>query len=68
MLTLIGCIPTDSGTVVLSVNRLFTDQVTGFGSRLKKRVGRKQIGKAVAEHFRALREELEKLTPGQQGG
>ncbi len=67
MLTLIACVPTESGTLVLSINRLFTDQVTGFGSGLKKKIGRRQVGATFAEHFEELREELEKSAEGEQG-
>jgi hypothetical protein len=60
MLALIACVPTEAGTLVLSINRLFTDQVTGLGSGLKKKIGRRQVVEAMAEHFEELREELEK--------
>ena len=60
MLTVIACVPVEAGTLVLSANRLFTDKVTGFGSSLKKRIGRRQIVDAMAEHFEALRNELAK--------
>ena len=60
MLALIVCVPTKAGTLVLSINRLFTDQVTGFGSVLKKKIGRRQVVEAMAKHFEELREELEK--------
>jgi len=60
MLTLFACVPTDAGTLVLSINRLFTDQVTGAGAGLKKKIGRRQVVAAIAEHFEELREELEK--------
>ena len=66
MLNLIACVPTEEGTLVLSINRLFTDQVTGFGSGLKKKIGRRQVVEAMAEHFEELREELEKPAENEQ--
>ncbi len=66
MLTLIACVPTEEGTLVLSINRLFTDQVTGLGSSLKKKFGRRQVVEAMAEHFEELREELEKPAENEQ--
>ena len=66
MLALIACVPTEAGTLVLSINRLFTDQVTGFGSGLKKKIGRRQVVEAMAEHFEELREELEKTAENEQ--
>lgn len=60
MLSVIACVPTQEGTLVLSMSRLFTDQVTGLGSGLKKRVGRGQVVEAVADLFAKLRDELER--------
>jgi hypothetical protein len=65
MLSLIACVPMESGTLVLSINRVFTDQVTGFGRGLKKKIGRKQLVGVVAQRFEELRAELERpATPG----
>ena len=63
MLTLLVCMPTEAGTLILSVNRVFTDQVAGFGSTLKKKIGRRQIVDALAKHFKELRTELERTNP-----
>jgi len=60
MLALIACVPTADGTLVLSISRIFTDQVTGVGSGLKKKIGRQQIVKATAEHFAEMRAALQK--------
>lgn len=43
---------------MLSINRLFTDQVIGFG--------RRQIVEAMAEHLEELREALEKPAKDEQ--
>jgi hypothetical protein len=59
MLTVIGCVPFEGGTVVFCINRTFTDQVAGFGSSLKRNIGRRRIEDAVSEHFAKLRSMLE---------
>ncbi len=59
MLTIIGCVPYESGSVVFCVNRTFTDQVDGFGSSLKRKVGRRRMEDAISEHFAKLRSMLE---------
>jgi hypothetical protein len=48
------------------VSRFFTDRVTGFGSGLKKNIGRRQVVEAMAEHFEELRRELEKSAEHEQ--
>jgi len=58
-LTVIGCVPYEAGTVVFCANRTFTDQVAGFGSSLKRNVGRRRIEDAISEHFVKLRRILE---------
>lgn len=62
MLTIIGCVPYESGSVVFCVNRTFTDQVAGFGSGLKRTVGRQRIEDAISEHFAKLKTMLEAET------
>ncbi len=62
MLTVIGCVPYEGGTVVFSMNRTFTDQVTGFGSNLKRSVGRRRIEDAISDHFKKLRTMLESVS------
>lgn len=59
MLTVIGCVPFEGGTVVFCINRTFTDQVAGFGSNLKRNIGRRRIEDAVSKHFAKLRSLLE---------
>ena len=66
MLSLIACVPKGESTLVLSINRFFTDQVTGVGSGLKKKIGRRQVVAAVAEHFEELRGELERRGENEQ--
>ncbi len=59
MSTVIGCVPFEGGTVVFCINRTFTDQVAGFGSSLKRNIGRRRIEDAVSKHFAKLRSILE---------
>ena len=59
MLTVIGCVPYDSGTVVFCINRTFTDQLAGFGSSLKRTIGRRRIEDSLSEYFAKLRSMLE---------
>jgi hypothetical protein len=59
MLTLVACLPVEQGTLVLSAIRVYTDQVTGFASGMKKDVGRKQVSEAMNEYFRETRQVLE---------
>jgi hypothetical protein len=59
MLTIIGCVPYEGGTVVFCANRTFTDQVAGFGSSLKRSVGRRRVEDVISNHFAKLRRALE---------
>lgn len=58
MLTVIGASACGENTLVVAVNHTFTDQVTGFGSSLKKQVGRKRVAEEMARHFEVLRTSL----------
>jgi len=53
MLTLIGVIPYGEEWMVFAINHTFTDQVTGFGSTVRRAVGRdlvaSELGKQLAE-------------------
>lgn len=59
MLTLAACVPVEKGTLVLSAIHVYTDQVTGFASDVKKEIGRKRVSQAMTEYFRQMREVLE---------
>lgn len=59
LVAVIGCLPYEGGTVVFYTNRIFTDQITGFASNMKRRVGRERLQEAVANLLEALRDELE---------
>jgi hypothetical protein len=60
MLTLLVCLPFEGGTLVLSAIRVYTDQVTGFPSAMKKRIGRERLTEAMTEYFREIRQVLER--------
>ena len=58
MLTLIGVVPYGGDWMVFAINHTFTDQVTGFGSTVRRGVGRDlvaaELGKQLAETRRRL--------------
>ena len=58
MLTVIGAVACGTNTLVVAVNHTFTDQVTGFGSSVKKQIGRKKVAEEMAGHFEVLRASL----------
>jgi sulfur carrier protein ThiS len=54
--TLIGCFPmSDGGTAVFYAYRTSTDQVTGFGSGVKKSIGRDRMRAGVIEYFESIK-------------
>jgi hypothetical protein len=50
-----GLIPVPEGTVVFSRNRVSTDQVAGFGSSVKRSIGRSVMAKQLTEIFQRSR-------------
>jgi hypothetical protein len=58
MLTLIAVVPYGKDWMVFAINHTFTDQVTGFGSTVRRAVGRDlvatELGKQLAETRRRL--------------
>ncbi len=60
MLTLLACVPTEQGTLVITAVRVFTDQITGIGSSMKRGIGRKQVVESMNEYFDEVRQELER--------
>jgi hypothetical protein len=52
---LAGVMPMSGGTIVLYSNRTFTDQVAGFGSGLRRSIGRKQMRDAIVKNFEQIR-------------
>ncbi len=54
-----GALPVEGGIVVFYRNRTFTDQVAGFGSGLKKGIGRGQMQSTVIKLFKEAKRQLE---------
>lgn len=58
MLTLIGVVPYGGDWMVFAINHTFTDRVTGFGSTVRRAVGRDlvatELGKQLAETRRRM--------------
>ena len=58
MITLIGVIPYEEEWMVFAINQTFTDQVRGFGSSVRRSIGRDlvatELGKQLAETRRRL--------------
>lgn len=54
-----GCFPVEKGTVVFYTNRTSTDQVAGFGSSLKHKIGRGRMRDEVVTHFQTVRRAIE---------
>lgn len=50
-----GLIPVQEGTVVFSRNRVSTDQVAGFGSSMKRSIGRSVMAKQLTQIFERSR-------------
>ena len=58
MLTLIGVLPYDDALLVFAVNHTFTDQVTGFGSSLKRSIARNLVADGLAKQLEETRRRL----------
>ena len=54
-----GAVPVEGGIVMFYRNRTFTDQVAGFGSGLKKGIGRGQMRNTVVKLFKEAKRQLE---------
>jgi hypothetical protein len=59
MVTLVAALPYEDQTLVFAINHTYTDQVRGFGSGMKRRVGRAAIASALADHLQRVRAVLE---------
>jgi hypothetical protein len=60
MVTVIGVVPYDEQWMVFAINQTFTDQVRGFGSAVRRSVGRNLV---ATELGRQLSETRRRLTP-----
>jgi hypothetical protein len=59
MFVLIGVIPFEDGSLVFVLLHMFTDEVVGFGSGLKKSIGTKRAVEYMTQHFTRIRRSLD---------
>jgi hypothetical protein len=59
MFVLIGVVPYKNGSLVFALLHIFTDEVVGFGSGLKKSIGTKQAAEFMTQHFARIRQTLD---------
>ena len=55
----VGCLPYQSGTLVMMMNQTFTEKVAGMASGIAHKIGRKRVAETIANTFEALRIALE---------
>jgi len=55
----VGLLPVKEGTVVFYLNRTSTDQVAGFGSGMKRKIGKQMLRDEVVGLFTEYRQSLE---------
>jgi len=48
------CLPYLNGTILFYLSQSFTDQITGFGSSLKRPIGREQMRRRMDNHLKEL--------------
>ncbi|MDR4517385.1 MAG: hypothetical protein MRK00_08365 [Nitrosomonas sp.] len=48
------CLPFRDGSIVFYVNQTFTDQITGFGSSIRRPIGREQMRRRMDAHLKQL--------------
>ncbi len=60
---LMGVVPYQQGSLVFALFHLFTNEVLGFGSALKKRIGRGRATEILTSYFQSVREQLEPAAP-----
>jgi hypothetical protein len=58
MLTVVGVVPYGGDWMVFALNHTFTDQVTGFGSTVKRAVGRDLVATELAKQLAETRRRL----------
>jgi hypothetical protein len=61
--TLCVAVPYEDGVVILSSNRVATEQITGLGSDMKKLIGRRQLRGEILKRFDRLRAALAPPAP-----
>ena len=60
---LMGVVPYQQGSLVFALFHLFTNEVLGFGSTLKKRIGRGRATEILTAYFHTVRRQLETEKP-----
>ena len=58
-----AAVPYESGVLILSSNRVSTDQVAGFGGDMKRLIGRRQLRAEILKRFDRIRAALAAPTP-----
>jgi len=58
--TLGGAVAVDEGTLILYVNRTFTDKVTGMAAGLKRKIGARKVRAAIVRFLGDIRAEIER--------
>ena len=51
--------PTETGSVIFSVNSIYTEQITGFFSGVAQSVGEKRTKESMVKHFEAVRKAMQ---------
>ena len=51
--------PTENGSVIFSVNSIYTEQITGFFSGVAQSVGEKRTKESMIKHFEAVRKAIQ---------
>ena len=51
--------PTENGSVIFSVNSIYTEQITGFFSGVAQSVGEKRTKESMVKHFEAVRKAVQ---------
>jgi hypothetical protein len=60
---LCAAVPYEDGVVILSSNRVSTDQVAGLGGEMKKMIGRRQLRAEIVKRFDRIRAALAQPAP-----
>jgi hypothetical protein len=55
---LCAAVPYEHGVILLSSNRVSTDQVTGLGGEMKRIIGRRQLRSEITKRFERIRAAL----------
>jgi hypothetical protein len=61
---LCAAVPFEDGVIVLSSNRVSTDQVTGLGGEMKRIIGRRQLRGEITKRFERIRAGLTRPSTG----